>query len=173
MVDTQTGHSWLPFIEQDNLYDVFLSDGQIGNHFSAVGHLLPLRATDPAPAEVCSPEATGVFRPDARERFGHLDGDGASADGVWGLRVSPEDRRMYFADHAPVLTDATPDGVLKVAFPMTEGRTGGNQTRQVSIVQALLEVPIDHVVNRDSSAPSARLHIPEQRGDQEAAHTGF
>jgi hypothetical protein len=47
MVDTGTSHSWtfqiLPFIEQDNLYSCFLTDGQVRLEFVAVGHLLPIR----------------------------------------------------------------------------------------------------------------------------------
>ena len=50
LVDTGTSHSWtveiLPFIEQDNLYSVFLSDGQVRFEFVAVGHFLPRSRTD-------------------------------------------------------------------------------------------------------------------------------
>lgn len=50
LVDTGTSHSWtveiLPFIEQDNLYSVFLTDGQVRLEFVVVGHLLPGRPTD-------------------------------------------------------------------------------------------------------------------------------
>jgi hypothetical protein len=73
-------------------------------------------------ADGCLPDAGDVFRPRPPERSGRIVGD-----------------------HEPVLTDLTSDGFLRVAFPMTEVRTGSDQIRQRSIVEAQV-VSIDVIV---------------------------
>ena len=159
LVDTRTGHSWsiqiLPFIEQDNLYSAFLTDGQVRLEFNVLAYLLPAGRTNRFAADRCSPDAGDVFRPNPPDSFGHIDGDAASADGMWGLRFSPADQRRYFADHEPVLADFTPDGFLSVAFPMTEVGTGSDQIRQVSIVQAIATVFLDDIVSASRPTASA------------------
>jgi hypothetical protein len=150
MVDTRSPYSWsvqiLPYIEQDNLYSFFLTDGRVRIEFDAVAHLLPVMPTDRFAADGCVPDAGDVFRPKPPERFGHIDGDAANADGMWGVRFSPADHRRYYADHEPVLTDFASDGFLRLAFPMTEIRTGSDQIRQASIVQAMVDVSINVII---------------------------
>jgi len=149
-VDSRTGHSWtfqiLPDIEPDGLYSFFLTDGLVRLEFVAAGHLLPRMPTDRVAGDPCLPDAVDVFRPEPSESFGHIDGDAAGADGIWGLRLSPADHRRYVADHEPVLADFRSDGLLMLAFPMTEVRTGSDQIRQVSIVQAMATVSLDVIV---------------------------
>jgi hypothetical protein len=154
LVDIRTQHSWtvqiLPFIEQDNLYRFLLTDGQVRLEFDAVAFLVPARPTERVAADGCFPDAGDVFRPKPPERFGHIVGDAASADGMWGVRFSPADHRTYFADHAPVRTDFTSDRSLRLAFPMTEVRTGSGQ---VSTVEALVEVNVIVYAGRPSASP--------------------
>jgi prepilin-type processing-associated H-X9-DG protein len=158
MVDTRTGVSWvfqiLPFIEQSDLYSFYVTSNGIRYQFDALGHVLARTPMDHLELDPCLPDAVDVFRPEPTERFGHLDGDAASADGVWGLRFSPGRHRMYFADHAPVLADFRSDGLLKLAFPMTEVPSGTDQARQVSIVQAIVEVRLNDLPNADQLAAS-------------------
>ena len=150
MVDTRTGSSWtleiLPYIGQDNTYSFKLRVGLVELQYNAIGHLLPMMPADRFAADRCLPDAGDVFRPEPRDRFGHIDGDAVNADGIWGLRLSPADQRRYFADHEPVLTDFTSNGFLKLAFPMTEVRTGSDQISQESIVEAMALVELDVIV---------------------------
>ena len=60
-----------------------------------------------------------------------------------GARPSIEDG--HECQHPPVLTDFTSDGFLRLAFPMTEVRTGSDQIRQESGVEARL-VSLDVIV---------------------------
>ena len=154
LVDIRSQHSWtvqiLPFIEQDNLYSFFLTDGQVRLEFNAVAHLLPVRPAEHVAANGCLPDAGDVFRPRPPERFGHIVGDTATADGMWGLRFSPADHRRYLADHEPVLTDFTSDRSLRLAFPMTEIRTGSGH---VSLVEAFVEVNVIVYAGRPVPSP--------------------
>jgi hypothetical protein len=157
LVDIRSQHSWtvqiLPFIEQDNLYSFFLTDGQVRLEFDAVAHLLPVMPTERFAADGCLPDAADVFRPKPPERFGHIVGDSANADGMWGVRFSPADHRRYFADHEPVLTDFTSDRSLRLTFPMTEVRTGSGQIRQESLVEAVVEVNVIVYAGRPVASP--------------------
>lgn len=71
---------------------------------------------------------------------------------MWGLRFSADDHRRYVADHEPVLTDLT-SGFLRLAFPMTEVRTGSDQIRQGNIVEARV-VSLDVIVYASRPVPS-------------------
>jgi hypothetical protein len=156
MVETRSPYSWsvqiLPYIDQDNLYRFFLTGGRVRLEFDAEAHLLPVMPTDRFAADGCLPDAGDVFRPKPPERLGHIDGNAENADGMWGVRFSPADHRRYFADHAPVRTDFTSDGFLRLAFPMTEVRTGRDQIRQVTVVEAMVEINV--IVYADRPIPS-------------------
>ena len=153
LVDKRTQHSWtvqiLPFIEQDNLYRFFLTDGQVRLEFDAVAFLVPAKPTEHVAAHGCFQDAGDVFRPKPPERFGHIVGDSANADGMWGVRFSPADDRLYFADHVPVRIDFTSDRSLRLAFSMTEERGGG----QVSLVEALVEMNVIVYAGRPVASP--------------------
>jgi hypothetical protein len=157
LVDIRSQDSWsvqiLPIVEQDNLYRFFLTDGRVRLEVDAVAHLLPVTPIDRVAADGCLPDAGDVFRPRPPERFGHIIGDTANADGRWGLRFSPADHGTYVADHEPVLADFTADGFLRLAFPMTEVRTGSDQIRQGNIVEARV-VSLDVIVYASRPVPS-------------------
>jgi prepilin-type processing-associated H-X9-DG protein len=158
MLDARSGGTVffhiLPYIEEDNLYRFIVTDDEVRYEYDAVGYLLPAVRTGVLITELCLPDAGSVFRPEASERFGHLKGDAESADGTWGLRFSATRHGVYFAQDAPVVADFTPDGFLAVGFPMTEVIFDSDQVRQVSIVQAMMKVPIDDLLNLDRATAS-------------------
>jgi hypothetical protein len=122
--------------------------------FVSAAHLLPAMPIDRVAGDGCLPNAGDVFRPKPPERFGRIVGDIATADGMWGLRLSPADHRRYVADHDPVLTDFTSDGFLRLAFPLTEVRIGRDQIRQESIVEAqVVSIDVSVYAGRPVASP--------------------